>query len=308
MKNILILLIMLSNGISGLSQLRFYSDAHQNLAINNPAMAGHDGQSHLRFGYYNQFFTNIGESNLKNGNFQFDKGVKFKKASLGFSIGSGMGVSGPIKSLSGYISLAYHLQFGVNENSKQSFSFGLKLDQARLSLNNEGLRWPSQIDPNTGFDPNIPHDEDVNSFYHTGIDIGGLYSYTGFGNQKMMFGLSVQDVNKSDVSYTLSFLGRLLVTEKLFMEPQAQYYENINGGIHSIANNFTFNVYKRLWLITGFGYSKYDNYRFIFGVDVKKIRAEINYCWRNAETYTYFSTNAIQLNLSYRLSSNAKKS
>lgn len=309
MKEILLLTCLLMSW-TATGQYTLYQDAVQGQVYDNPATIGGNASSQVRASYNNTGSNTIGSNSYRQATVYYDNGKELKNSDvLAFGIGAHLNRSGESNFGHTAVSLAsaYHKRLGASD---QFLTLGTSFSAIRRSLDDDGLRWPSQIDPETGFDPTKDPGEDlISSAYHLGLDLGLMYSVFSSQNQYLKLGVALQNINDPDVSFydyatvkegnrlVLSALGQLQVYGPIHIEPAFRYFSQGQQSVTTLGNNFKYQRSDDNSIILGVGYRSNDNYAINAGVEMNNCRAMLIYGWA---INTSLSSKMVEINLAYR--------
>jgi len=281
-------------------QLRYYQHAVQSQVYENVGNTGANGTSTIRTSYQRS-----SASSAKQGMLYYDKGILLTNNDLlGYGVGAAFDQAGESDFRNASIGLmgAYHRVLNANENYSQHLSFGGSMMLHNRSLNTEGLRWPSQISPSTGFDPTKDPGSSASgdfSTHYLAFDIGLTYAYYYKRNQYMKLGVALHDFNQpnmsfyqySDVplmpSWVFSALGQFQVYKALYLEPSIRYFSSSYVSLFSVSNNFKYQLNNHSSILLGMGYFDNGSIFGTVGAELGRWRAMVTYGSSTDKVFKY---------------------
>lgn len=316
MKTLAIFILVLSFPSFSQAQVRYYYDAVQSQVFDNPASIGGNGSSTLRASYNDHLINSI--ASYQRGNMYFDKGIVLTNNNvLAYSIGVHRDRAGANNYGLDYASLAiaYHKVLNRDEKRKHYLSVGSALTGNRRSISGE-LRWPTQIDPITGFDPDHAPTEGFSpNVHYLGFDLGLFYSFY-WNHQYIKAGVSIQDVNRPNASFyengnspletgvVINFLGKLNFSKKWDVAPQMRFFDFKNFSRLHLGTNLGYQATPKTELIAGVASHDYSFYTVTAGAEVGGTRAMLIYGWRTENVLP--TQKVLELSLSYQFGGTIK--
>ena len=313
MKHLLPLVLTLIYNLNSTAQYTYYQDATQAELYDNPSFAGADSTLQARLNYNNTASNIIGGNAYQQAHLYLDKGIVLKNKDLiGIGVGANRDVAGESRFGVTAISLlgAYHKQLSSNTSMRHYLSLGTGLSFSRQHLGDGDLRWPSQIDPNTGFDPAIPSGEELATVYYLGVDLGLSYSARWQNKQFATVGIAIQDINQPNLSFydesdaplgrttILSMRGRLNISAQLYTEPSIRYITQAQGSLVNIGNSLGYHISERSSVMLGLATHDHSRYSVNVGTNIRNTRIMLIYGWTGSGA---FAAKAYELAVGYGL-------
>ena len=281
-----------------------FSDYGNIPTIQNSAFVGNECSPRISLYGQSIIRNNILNPTYRTAGLNFDMPFKLKKD---YVIGAGYryynDISGTTLGLMGH-ALAVSLSKKINaSNASHILSIGLEGSINQRTLNDNDLRWPSQITGN-GFDPTLPSgepafDQDV---LYGDVNLGASWTTILANKTKMMIGASFNHINKPNISFLnnetrLNILSNFHVkaetpiTDKIKLLPSAYFITQGPQDTYNISLATKYKAKDNLSLVGGIGYNKNGQPLIIAGVEFPKLAIGFNYNFKNqAEMHKYEAT------------------
>ncbi len=219
----------------------------------NPAMTGvNNCKTRMVANYRNQWASALGANAYNTYSVSYDQKMPIGRQDY-FGIGGSLwgDVAGETNfgTTQGRLSFSYSKKMAGYRKKASYLVIGADaaLTQRSISSNNEDLRWPTQIDPDSGYDPTIPHGENINDFDFIYPDIAaGLLWFSVIDEKTNWYlGAALHHLNQPSVSFyddsSVSLFSRITIhggaqfpiSDRMTLLPFAIY---MSQGPHKEAN------------------------------------------------------------------------
>jgi type IX secretion system PorP/SprF family membrane protein len=307
MKTILAILLIVCT-IPAFGQYQYYTNFDQNQIHDNASFTGNICGPRLQTNF--KAFRKV---TIDYGYLSYDQPINLKN-------GDYIGVGGRImrrnteiidkNSVS--ILTSYNKQISNKNEIKQFLSFGFGFTFAQHKIDNDDIRWPSQID-SSGFNPELPGEEFIGDFFYPEIEIGLSYSLIESSNEFLRVGASIKDLNQPNISFLgsntivvpttliISAMGSTKALDNLFWQPQVRFHKTLNRRNISFNSNFKFITGgKSKGVIFGAGYSNNNIFNLNLGADLGRFTGIFSYDFNLKSETVVFVNPSLEFGLGYR--------
>lgn len=201
------LLGMLFVGTSIMAQDIHFSQFYMSPLNLNPAMTGvNNCKTRLIANYRNQWASAIGSNAYNTYSVSYDQKMPVGREDY-FGIGGSLwgDVAGESRfgTTQGRLSFSYSKKMAGYRKKASYLVIGADAALTQRSIDQADLRWPTQIDPATGFDPTIDPLENINDFdfIYPDIAAGLLWFSVIDENTNWYLGAALHHLNQPNVSF-----------------------------------------------------------------------------------------------------------